>query len=82
MVATGMVPFPNLKASILAIDCSPASFGNSGWVWPGLYFYFVTNAAALPKTTKSNNELAPNLLAPWTDATPAYPHAKSPGTMT
>ena len=42
----------------------------------------MTNAEALPKTTKSNKELAPNLLAPWTEATPTYPHARSPGTMT
>jgi len=42
----------------------------------------VTNAAALPKTTKSNKELAPNLFAPWTEATATYPQAKSPGTIT
>ena len=79
---TGVVPLPVLKAYILAIDYSPAFLGNSGWVWPGLYFSLVTNADALPKTTKSNKELAPNLLAPCTEATPTYPQAKSPGTIT
>ena len=39
-------------------------------------------ADALPKTTRSSNELAPNLLAPWTDATAAYPAAINPGTIT
>jgi len=61
---TGVVPLPCLNDSILAIDCYPAFLGSYGCVWPGLYFYLVTKAAALPKTTKSNNELAPNLLAP------------------
>ena len=64
-----MVPFPVLNASIFAIDDSPASLGSSGWAWPGLYCYLVTSAAALPKTTKSRREFAPNLLAPWTEAT-------------
>lgn len=37
-------------------------------------------AAARPNTTKSSNELAPNLFAPWTEATAAYPQARRPGT--
>jgi hypothetical protein len=55
-------------------------FSNYGWLCPGLNVYFVVNAAARPNTTKSNKELAPNLLAPCTDATAAYPHDNNPGT--
>ena len=38
-------------------------------------------AAALPNTTKSINELDPNLFAPWTDTQAASPIAIKPGTV-
>jgi len=39
-------------------------------------------AALLPKITKSSRELAPSLLAPWTEAQAASPQAERPGTRT
>lgn len=66
----------------MAIEDSPAFLGSSGCDCPGLKFYFVVKAAALPKITKSKRELAPNLLAPWTDATADSPAAIRPGIIT
>lgn len=66
----------------MAIEDSPAFLGSYGCDCPGLKFYLVVKAAARPKITKSNSELAPNLLAPWTDATADSPAAISPGTTT
>ena len=43
---------------------SPAFLGKSGYFYPGFHFSPTRLAAYLPKTTISNNELAPNLLAP------------------
>jgi hypothetical protein len=57
-------PFENLNLSNLSRVFYPASFGKSGYFSPGLLNSLVVKAAALPKTTISNNELAPNLLAP------------------
>jgi hypothetical protein len=50
-------------------------------VAPGLQSYLVVSDAALPKTTISRSELAPNLLAPCTEAQAASPAAKRPGTI-
>ena len=38
-------------------------------------------AHARPKTTRSSKELAPSLLAPWTDAHADSPAAQRPGTI-
>lgn len=50
------------------MDSSPAFLGKGLWGAPGLIFSFTVLAAALPNTTISNKELAPNLLAPCTEA--------------
>lgn len=42
---------------------------------PGLFSSAIAWAQARPNTTRSSSELAPNLLAPWTDAHPASPAA-------
>lgn len=60
---------------------SPAFFGKSGYFYPGFHFSPTNYAAYLPNTTISNKELAPNLLAPCTDAQAASPAANNPGTM-
>lgn len=57
---------------------SPAPYGNSLYVSPGLYCSFVVWAALLPNITKSSNEFAPSLLAPWTEAQAASPQANNP----
>lgn len=61
---------------------SPAFLGKSGYVYPGFHFWPTKFAAYLPNTTISNNEFAPNLLAPCTDAHAASPAANNPGTIT
>lgn len=38
-------------------------------------------AHARPKTTRSSKELAPSLLAPWTEAHADSPAAQRPGTI-
>jgi hypothetical protein len=70
-----------LFINLLPIVSSPAFFGKSGYFYPGLYNSAVFKAAALPKTTMSNKELAPNLFAPCTDAQAASPAAINPGTI-
>lgn len=57
---------------------SPASLGNSGYFSPGFINSLIVNAAALPKITKSNKELAPNLLAPCTEAEADSPAENNP----
>jgi len=47
---------------------------------PGLFSSAIVLAQARPNTTKSNRELAPSRLAPWTDAQAASPHAYKPAT--
>lgn len=47
---------------------------------PGKFSAAMVWAQALPNTTKSSNELAPNRLAPCTDEQDASPHAYKPGT--
>lgn len=76
-----LVPLENRNLSRLARVFSPAFLGNSGYLSPGFMISPTVKAAALPKTTKSNKELAPNLLAPWTDAQAASPQLKIPGTI-
>lgn len=44
-------------------------------------FSLTVSAAALPNTTISNKELAPNLLAPCTEAQATSPAANNPGTI-
>jgi len=61
---------------------SPAPAGRSLWVSPGVYNSPTVWAALLPKITRSRRELAPSLLAPWTEAQAASPHAASPLTTT
>ncbi len=79
--AVDLLPLENLNLSNLARVFCPASFGKSGWVSPGLHKSLIVKAAALPKTTMSNNELAPKRLAPWTEAQAASPAANNPGTI-
>jgi len=74
------VPLAYLYLSKLANDSSPAFLGKGLWVYPGFIISFTVLAAALPKTTISNKELAPNLLAPCTEAQATSPAANNPGT--
>ena len=46
---------------------------------PGLFSSIIVLAQARPNTTKSRSELAPSLLAPWTEAQAASPAAYNPG---
>lgn len=62
--AVGISPVAYLCISKKSIDFYPAFLGKSGYVAPGFIFLATSLAADLPKTTKSNKELAPNLLAP------------------
>ena len=62
------VPLAYLYLSKLAKAYSPALAGKGLWGVPGFNFSFTVLAAALPNTTISNKELAPNLLAPCTEA--------------
>lgn len=55
---------------------------NRGSLSPGLLSSHIKLAHARPKTTKSNKEFAPSLLAPCTDAHAASPAAHSPSTTT
>lgn len=57
---------------------SPAFFGKSGYFSPGFINSFIVKAADLPKIIKSNRELAPNLLAPCTEADADSPAEKRP----
>ena len=72
-------PLAYLYLSKYWIDFSPAPCFNSGYGWPILNYSAIVLDDALPKTTISNNELAPNLFAPWTDAQAVSPAAKRPG---
>lgn len=63
-LATEVLPFEYLNLSSMATDSIPAFLGKSGYLSPGLQTSPTVKAAALPKTTRSNKELAPNLLAP------------------
>lgn len=56
--------------------------GSSGIVSPGLLCRAMVWAQARPNTTRSSRELAPSLLAPWTDAHAASPAAYRPSTST
>lgn len=76
------VPLAYLYLSIMAKDSSPAFLGKGLWGVPGFNFSFTVLAAALPNTTISNKELAPNLLAPCTEAQATSPAANNPGTTT
>jgi hypothetical protein len=78
--AIELVPLENLNLSSLSRVSIPAFLGNSGYLSPGFMTSPTVKAAALPKTTKSNKELAPNLLAPCTDAQAASPQLNKPGT--
>lgn len=75
-------PFEYLNLSKFAIVYSPASEGKSFYNCPGVFYSFIVWAALLPKITKSKSEFAPSLLAPWTDAQAASPHANKPGIYT
>ncbi len=66
---------------MLATDASPAFSLSSRTFSPGLLSSAMVLAQARPKTTRSNKELAPNLLAPWTEAHPVSPAAYNPGTI-
>jgi len=46
---------------------------------PGLFSAMIVLAQARPNTTRSRRELAPSLLAPWTEAQAASPQAYNPG---
>lgn len=76
------VPLAYLYLFNLAMDSSPAFLGKGLWGAPGFNSALTVFAAALPKTTISNKELAPNLLAPWTEAQATSPAANNPGTIT
>ena len=82
MVAVGVNPGEYRMASKSAMDCIPASSGSGGMASPGLDVSAIDNAQARPKTTISNKLLAPNRLAPWTDAHATSPAAYNPGTTT
>lgn len=81
ILAVDKDPFEYLILSSHAIDSSPTPRGRSSYYCPGLYNLAVYNAAALPKTTRSSNELAPNLFAPWALAQATSPAAISPLTI-
>ncbi|KAH3673404.1 hypothetical protein WICPIJ_009792 [Wickerhamomyces pijperi] len=78
--AVDLEPVAFLNLSKLAMDSLPKSAGNCLCGKPGFKVSAMVKATALPKTTKSNKELAPNLLAPWTETQAASPQAKRPGT--
>merc|ERR1719265_963019 len=78
--AVGRGPLELRAQSRRAMVLSP-SFGPK--VIGGLFGFTscaVVSAACLPKTTRSSKELAPSLLAPWTEAEAASPAARTPGT--
>lgn len=70
-----------LSLSSLDIDLEVWFSVNAGIDSPGLCYSAIKFADALPKTTKSKRELAPNLLAPCTLGDPTSPHAQSPDTI-
>jgi hypothetical protein len=74
-------PSANLNLSRRAMVSSPASADSSFYVWPGLNYSSTVLAALLPNITKSSRELAPSLLAPWTEAQAASPHESIPWTI-
>ena len=55
--------------------------GSSGRASVGLLNLAMKLAQARPKTTRSSKELAPSLLAPWTEAHADSPAAQRPGTI-
>lgn len=55
--------------------------GSSGIASAGLLNLAMKLAHARPKTTRSSKELAPSLLAPWTEAHADSPAAQRPGTI-
>lgn len=70
-----MLPSAIRTLSMLEMDSSPAFGAISGNSSPGLHSSSIVLAQARPKTTKSKSELAPNLLAPWTEAQAVSPAA-------
>jgi hypothetical protein len=62
----------------MAKASSPAFLGRSLWGAPGTNLALIVLEADLPDTTISNNEFAPNLLAPCTEAQAASPAANNP----
>ena len=56
--------------------------GKSGILSPGECLSAISKAHARPKITKSNRELAPRRLAPWTEAHAVSPAAYNPSIKT
>jgi hypothetical protein len=74
-------PLEKRNLSELSIPSQPDVGVKSGTLSPGLQMSAMRKEAALPNTTMSSREFAPNLLAPCTDAQAASPAANKPGTI-
>nr|CAA81505.1 unknown [Saccharomyces cerevisiae]prf//2118404U ORF [Saccharomyces cerevisiae] len=77
--AVDLEPLAFLSLSKFAMDSLPKSEGSGLCGNPGCKVSATVWATARPKTTRSNKELAPNLLAPWTETQAASPQAIKPG---
>mmetsp|Transcript_58839 Transcript_58839/g.167457 ORF Transcript_58839/g.167457 Transcript_58839/m.167457 type:complete len:222 (+) Transcript_58839:348-1013(+) len=79
--AVGIGPLQLRILSMRAIVASPALPGSLTGALFGLTSSAVVSAAWRPKTTRSSSEFAPRRFAPCTEAEPASPAARRPGTM-
>ena len=70
-----------MEAIVANKDAYLLTTGSSATVSPGLFNLAMKFAHARPNTTRSSKELAPSLLAPWTEAHADSPAAQRPGTI-